>query len=89
MQLSTVFATVAVAATAVSAAVIPQEARSQMIRRDGGIKDIFTDGQLTWYAGQSLAAPSCGGAAPGDNDLAIAVSANSGFPCGSWLHIHA
>lgn len=75
MQFSTVFATVAAAALAVSAAPTPR-----------GYQD-NTNGMLTWYAGESLAAPACGGAAPNDWDLVVAVQEGA-YPCNTPVHIH-
>lgn len=83
MQLSTFFATLAAAAVA-SAAAIPAADRQIMAARGAD----YTDGSLTWYAGESLADPACGGATPSDNDLVVAVSADSPFQCNQALHLH-
>lgn len=41
--------------------------------------------KLTWYAGNALSAPACGGPTPSDNDMVAAVSRSSQFNCGDEL----
>lgn len=84
MQFSTVFATIAAAAAVVSAAAIPAADRQVMNKRE----NVYTDGSVTWYSGESLAAPACGGSTPNDDSMIVAVPASSPAKCNDWVHLH-
>lgn len=44
--------------------------------------------KVTWYAGESLQAPACGGATPNDSSNIVAVATSSPATCGDWVHLH-
>lgn len=41
-----------------------------------------------WYGGGQLSAPACGGKAPSDNDMVVAVKSGGPFKCHDTVHIH-
>ncbi|CBQ70418.1 conserved hypothetical protein [Sporisorium reilianum SRZ2] len=46
-------------------------------------------GKVTWYAGNQLNNPACGGPTPTDNSAIVAVKANGGYgKCGDTVHLH-
>lgn len=46
-------------------------------------------GKMTWYGGGMLDAPACGGDAPGDNDMVVAVRQDSGYgSCNQKVRLH-
>lgn len=46
-------------------------------------------GKVTWYAGNQLDNPACGGARPNDNDMVVAVAKGAGYgKCGEKVHLH-
>ncbi len=42
---------------------------------------------MTWYDGESLQGPACGGPAPNDNSLAVAVASSSPAKCNQQIKI--
>ena len=45
------------------------------------------NGRITFYSGDMLQAPSCGGDAPSDGDFVAAVPENSQFNCGDRVNL--
>ncbi|CDR99340.1 uncharacterized protein SPSC_04065 [Sporisorium scitamineum] len=46
-------------------------------------------GKVTWYAGDQLSAPACGGPTPTDDSKILAVKKNGGYgKCGDKVHLH-
>lgn len=46
-------------------------------------------GKVTWYAGDQLNNPACGGPTPTDASHIVAVKHNGGYGnCGDWVHLH-
>ncbi|WFD36187.1 hypothetical protein MCUN1_003064 [Malassezia cuniculi] len=46
-----------------------------------------TNGRITFYTGDMLNAPACGGPAPTDEDMICAVPENSGHECGDRINL--
>lgn len=44
--------------------------------------------RITWYAGNSLSNPACGGSTPNDNSMIAAVKQGGRFGCGNRLRIN-
>lgn len=50
---------------------------------------VAKNGKLTWYAGNQLNDPACGGPTPTDNSHVVAVKKNGGYgKCGETVHLH-
>lgn len=50
---------------------------------------VSKSGKLTYYAGNQLNNPACGGPTPNDNSMVVAVKENGGYgSCGETVHIH-
>lgn len=45
------------------------------------------NGRITFYSGNMLQAPACGGDAPSDSDYVAAVPKNSQFKCGDRVNL--
>ncbi|CCF54803.1 hypothetical protein NDA11_000892 [Ustilago hordei] len=46
-------------------------------------------GKATWYGGNQLNDPACGGPTPNDNSMIAAVKKNGGYgKCGETVHLH-
>ncbi|CAO1628289.1 unnamed protein product [Sympodiomycopsis kandeliae] len=46
------------------------------------------NGKATFYTGDQLDAPACGGPRPSDNDMIAAVKQGSQFKCGDHITLH-
>lgn len=80
MKFTAVFAAVLAVASLVSAEEAPlrsHELKSRVLSDKGVEKR--NGGKLTWYAGGMLNNPACGGPAPDDSDLIVAVAQNGGY----------
>lgn len=49
---------------------------------------LLTDAKFTWYGGDQLSAPACGGKTPNRNDRVVAVPTSSPAKCGDEVHLH-
>ncbi len=50
---------------------------------------VSKSGKVTWYAGDQLDNPACGGPTPSDNSAVVAVKKNGGYgKCGETVHLH-
>ncbi len=49
---------------------------------------VYTDGKMTFYSGDSLSNPACGGPTPTDDSLIVAVPQYSPAKCGDVIRIH-
>ncbi|SOV06138.1 uncharacterized protein UDID_01593 [Ustilago sp. UG-2017a] len=99
MKFTTAIFTLISAAAAVSAAAIDtnESGLSALGERSFELKARHVEkrdwvskwGKATWYGGNQLNDPACGGPTPNDNSMIAAVKKNGGYgKCGETVHLH-
>lgn len=99
MKFTTAIFTLISAAAAVSAAAIDtnESGLSALRERSFELKARHVEkrdwvskwGKATWYGGNQLNDPACGGPTPNDNSMIAAVKKNGGYgKCGETVHLH-
>ncbi|PKI84497.1 hypothetical protein MVES1_001752 [Malassezia vespertilionis] len=89
MKFAAFLAAAAIALASVSAAEAPRAhlVKARMAEEAGLEKR--GSGKLTWYGGGMLSNPACGGSAPGDDELVVAVAQNGGYgSCNQRVELH-
>ncbi|WFD26039.1 hypothetical protein MNAN1_001014 [Malassezia nana] len=90
MKFTTVFAIVSMIAVGVAQAA-PTERGHEVkarVQAENGLQK-RGNGKMTWYGGGMLKAPACGGAAPTDDDMVVAVAQNGGYgSCNQKVRFH-
>lgn len=90
MKFTTVIAIVSMIAAGVAQAA-PAERGHELkarVQADNGLQK-RGNGKMTWYGGGMLKAPACGGSAPTDDDMVVAVAQNGGYgSCNQKVRLH-
>lgn len=70
---------------------IAEQASTQQVARDEieleSRAAAVTSPRITFYSGQQLNNPACGGPTPSSKAMVAAVKNGGHFKCGDWLHI--
>ena len=90
MKFTTVFTIVSMIAVGIAQAAPTERAHETKARvqAENGLEK-RGHGKMTWYGGCMLSAPACGGSAPKDDDLVVAVAHNGGYgSCNQKVRLH-